>query len=126
MKLWYGFCRFESMSLFTFKIENLFVRHADAKLDLIIKNQIHMSQELNAIKLKLGAQSAALDAVAASVTGIAADVTALKDKLATFTNGATAAEIAELSALVDGVGTKVDAIGTATAELDAETDPAAV
>ena len=82
-----------------------------------------MSEQLDAIKAKLADQNAKLDSVATNVTGISADVTALKEKIGTLSGGATAEEIAELSALVDGVGEKVDAITTSTADLDAQTDP---
>jgi len=98
-------------------------RGNDRKLKLIIQKLNEMSAATDAIKEKLAAQSQALDTVSTNVTGIAGDVTFLKQKLSDLSNGATAAEIAELSGLVDGVSTKVDAIGAATASLDAETDP---
>ena len=74
------------------------------------------------LKDKVAAQGAALDTISTSVTGIQADVTALKAKIDSLSGGATAAEIAELSALVDGVSGKIDVIGTTTADLDAQTD----
>lgn len=81
-----------------------------------------MSAAIDALKEKIQAQSDALDAVSTNVEGITADVTFLKDKLSQLPDGATAEEIAEISSLVDGLGTKVTAIGTATADLDAATD----
>ncbi len=81
-----------------------------------------MSAEFDALKEKVVAQDAKLDTISTNVTGIGADVTALKDKLATLVGGATAAEIAELTTLVDGVGTKIENISTTTADLDAQTD----
>lgn len=85
-----------------------------------------MSQVIDDLKAKVSAQSTALDNIGTSVTGIQADVAALKQKIADLSNGATPEEIAELSTLVDGVGSKIDAIGTTTASLDAETDPASL
>lgn len=93
------------------------------QLLLIIKNQKTMSEALDALKAKFTEQSGKLDTISTSVSGIAEDVAALKAKIGTLSGGATAEEIAELSTLVDGVGAKVDAIGTATADLDAQTDP---
>lgn len=76
------------------------------------------------LKAKVESQSAALDIVGTNVTGIQGDVAALKAKIEELSNGADAAVQAaldELSPLVDGVGTKIDAIGATTAALDAET-----
>jgi methyl-accepting chemotaxis protein len=93
--------------------------HSTLKINFKL-NQI-MSQ-VSDLKDKINAQSTALDAISGSVTGIQADVAALKQKISDLSNGATAAEIAELSALVDGVSSKIDTIATTTASLDAETD----
>lgn len=82
-----------------------------------------MSEQVEVIKQKLAEQASKLDAVATSVAGIGQDVQALKDKIATLSNGATPEEVAELAALVDGIGTKTDAVKTAAADLDAATDP---
>lgn len=80
-----------------------------------------MSAEFDALKVKVEAQSTALDNIGTNVTGIAGDVASLKAKILELENGATPAQIAELSVLVDGVGSKIDAIGATTAALDAET-----
>lgn len=106
---------------------HIHIHHVDDDLKKIlhsINNKLDkMSDIINSLKAKVAAQSAALDTVSTNVTGIAGDVIFLKQKLADLAGGATAAEIAELEASVDGVSTKLDAIGTATASLDAETDP---
>lgn len=92
------------------------------KLNSIILKQNTMTEQLDALKQKLEAQSAALDTVSTNVTGIGADVKFLKDKIGGLSGGATEAEIAEISNTVDSIGEKINAIGTATANLDAETD----
>jgi hypothetical protein len=93
------------------------------KLNLIIQQNITMGQEFDNLKAKVEAQSGVLDTVGVAVGGIAQDVAFLKSKLADLSGGATAAQIADLSSLVDGTSAKLDAINTATATLDAETDP---
>lgn len=92
------------------------------KLNFIIQQNITMGQEFDALKAKVEAQSGVLDTVGVNIGGIAQDIAFLKQKLADLSGGATAAEIAELAAIVDGSGTKLDAINAATATLDAETD----
>lgn len=89
------------------------------------KTILVMSQAVDDLKAKIQAQSDALDAVSTSVAGVAADVAFLKDKLSQLPDGATAEEIAEISDLLTGLGDKVTAIGTAAADLDAETDSTA-
>lgn len=89
------------------------------------KNIKVMSQAVDDLKAKIQAQSDALDGVSTSVSGVSADVAFLKDKLSQLPDGASAAEIAELSSLVDGLGEKVTAIGTAASDLDASTDSTA-
>lgn len=74
------------------------------------------------LKLKIATQGATLDTINTNLVGIRKDVTFLKDKLAGVEGGATAAEIAEISAGVDGVSAKIDGIATDSAALDAETD----
>ena len=115
------------MALFNITIEKVIIQHEDAEilkqLHLITNKINKMSAELDAIKTELAAQSAKYDEIITSVDGIALDVTALKDKIALLSSGATAAEIAELAALVNAASAKIDPIRTATATLDAATDP---
>lgn len=84
-----------------------------------------MSQ-LSDLKEKLAAQDTALTTIGGNVSGIQSDVAALKQKIADLNaNGdaAVAAALNELTPFVDGIGSKIDTIGTTTAALDAETDP---
>lgn len=90
---------------------------------LIIYKLNYIMSAVSDLKDKVTAQGAALDNISTSVIGIQADVAARKEKIGGFNGGASEAEVAELSALVDGVGSKIDAIGATTAALDAETDP---
>lgn len=110
------------------KIEYHTHNHVDmgeviGKLNHIINHQHEIMSAVDDLKAKIASQDAALDTVSTNVTGIAGDVAFLKQKLADLEGGATAAEIAELTGSVDSISTKIDAIGTATASLDAETDP---
>jgi predicted nucleic acid-binding Zn-ribbon protein len=92
---------------------------------IIYKLNIIMSQ-LSDLKEKLAAQDTALTTIGGNVSGIQSDVAALKQKIADLNaNGdaAVAAALNELTPFVDGIGSKIDTIGTTTAALDAETDP---
>lgn len=95
---------------------------------LFIIYKLHkMSAETEAIKAKLLAQGTALTAITTNVSGIQGDIAALKQKIQDLIDaedGATPEELAELSLLVDDVSANIDVIGTTTASLDAETDPA--
>lgn len=77
---------------------------------------------INDLKDKVAAQGTVLDSISTSVAGIQKDVKFLKEKLTGLEGGATAAEVAEVTALVDGVSSKINDIGATTAALDAETD----
>lgn len=103
---------------------HIHIHHHFVNENLIIQKLNAMSEIVNQLKAKLESQGTALDSIGTNVTGIQADVTALKARIADLlANGATAAEVAELDALVNGISSKVDVIGTTTASLDAETDP---
>jgi hypothetical protein len=102
---------------------NFFVKK---NIILIIKQQEIIMSKLSDLQAQLTAQDNALSAISTNVTGIQADVAALKQKiidLSTNTEAAVSAALDQLAPLVNGIGTKIDAIGTTTAALDAETDP---
>lgn len=116
------------MSLFTIKIENVHIHADDNKLDqileLLINNTLKLKQMedvLKELKDKLAAQNTALDTVSTNVAGVKKDVDFLKQQLADK-DGLTKAEVDELRGVLDGTSAKIDAIGAATASLDAETD----
>lgn len=119
------------MSLFTIKIENVHIHADDKKLDqileLLINNTLklkQMEEVLKELKDKLAAQNTALDTVSTNVAGVKKDVDFLKQQLADK-DGLTKAEVDELRGVLDGTSAKIDAIGAATASLDAETDSGA-
>lgn len=81
------------------------------------------------LEAKVDAQASTLDVVTTNLTGIGQDITFLKEKLAGLPDGATATEVAEVSALVgnvsakfDAMGEKITALSAATKELDDSTD----
>lgn len=109
----------EHLLNFALQFEEIF-----KQLSFIKNKQIKMAQSIQELKDQIAAQSSALDNVSTNVAGIQADVTALKAKIDELNAGgdaAVAAALAELSPLVDGVGSKIDAIGATTADLDAQT-----
>lgn len=82
-----------------------------------------MAENFDQLKQKIEAQAAQLDTIQTGITGVAGDIAALKEQLGNLANGATAEQIAELTTLVDGTGTRLNDLGTQLTDLDAQTPP---
>ena len=81
-----------------------------------------MGDVLNDLKGKIEAQNAKIEETNTAVAGVAGDVKSLKEKIDAGLEGElNAEEVAELSGLVDGVTSKLDALASATKALDEET-----
>lgn len=89
--------------------------------DEVLQKLTQMAENFDQLKAKVEAQTAQLDTINTGVTGITDDIAYLKEQLAGLENGATAEQIAELSAIVDGANSRLTTLGTQLSDLDAQT-----
>lgn len=98
------------------------------KLTQMAENFDQLKAKVDALSTQVETVNTNIDGVVTSVTNVADDIAYLKEQLQGMENGATAEQIAQLTATVDGMSTKhqdtttkLSTLSTTLTDLDAQT-----